>query len=244
MMTKRKPTAVAYLRVSTDRQADDGAGLDVQADKIRAYCRDHGLRLAAICTDVITGTTPLEARDGLGCVFAHLAAGTASVVVVYRLDRLARDLVLQESLIGEIRRTGGEIATTSPTEAENLTDDPDDPSRKMVRQILGSVAEYERAMIALRMRSGRRRKREQGGYADGAPSYGWNAVGKALVEDPAEQATLARMRELRAAGASLQVIADTLNADGIATKRGTGRWHPATVARCLDVIPASVAAGD
>jgi DNA invertase Pin-like site-specific DNA recombinase len=118
-------------------------------------------------------------------------------LIVYRLDRLARDLVLQEQLLADIRRMGADVFSTSSAEGSYLTDDPDDPSRKLIRQVLGAVNEYERAIIALRLRSGRRKKYDNGGYAFGSPPYGWRAVRRDLVEDPEEQAALARMRELR-----------------------------------------------
>ena len=60
-------------------------------------------------------------------------------------------------------------------EAGYLGDDPDDPSRTLIRQVLGAVSQYERSMIALRLRSGRRRNASQGGYAYGAPPFGFKA---------------------------------------------------------------------
>ena len=60
-------------------------------------------------------------------------------------------------------------SSTSTAEAGYLGDDPDDPSRTLIRQVLGAVSQYERSMIALRLRSGRRRKAQHGGYAFGAP---------------------------------------------------------------------------
>ena len=60
---------------------------------------------------------------------------------VYRLDRLARDLIVQETVLAEVKRLGGEVFSTSAAEAGYLSDDPDDPSRKLIRQVLGAVAE-------------------------------------------------------------------------------------------------------
>ncbi len=77
-------------------------------------------------------------------------------------------------------RTGAEIVSTAPSEA-NLRDDPDDPTRKLVRRLLGALGEWEREMITLRMRAGRRRKAERGGYAYGSPPYGYRAEDGALV---------------------------------------------------------------
>jgi len=142
-------------------------------------------------------------------------------------------MVLQESLLAEIKRMGAQPFTTSAGEQAYLTDDPDDPSRKLIRQILGAVNEYERSMITLRLRTGRASKASKGGYAYGSPAYGQRADDRELVPDEAEQAGARRIQELRASGASMRGIADTLNAAGIPAKRG-GTWSPMTVKRVLD----------
>lgn len=77
--------------------------------------------------------------------------------------------------MAEVRRLGGEVETCAAGEAGYLADEPDDPSRRMIRQVLGAVAEYEWSMIALRLRAGRRAKHLRGGYAYGAPRYGTRA---------------------------------------------------------------------
>lgn len=136
------------------------------------------------------------------------------------------------SALAEVRRLGGDVFSTSAAEAGYLTDDPDDPSRKLIRQVLGAVAECERSMIALRLRSGRGRKAHDGGYAFGAPPFGFRVEDGGLVPDETEQQTLDRAQELQADGAFIREIATTLNEEGLRTKRGT-RWHPTTVARCL-----------
>jgi DNA invertase Pin-like site-specific DNA recombinase len=100
---------------------------------------------------------------------------------------------------------GGELFSTSAAEAGYLPDDPDDPSRTLVRQVLGAVSQYERSMIALRLRSGRKRKSEKGGYAYGSPPYGFRANGYALVRvggdppagSPASQGLRDRLAERR-----------------------------------------------
>jgi DNA invertase Pin-like site-specific DNA recombinase len=134
---------------------------------------------------------------------------------VYRLDRLARYLVLQEQLLAEIKRLGADTYTTSSAEAGYLADDPDDPSRKLISQILGAVNEYERAMIKLRLRSGRARKNRNAGYAYGPPPLGYRAEGRQLVADNYEQQVVERIRALRAEGRSLRQIADVLTAEGV-----------------------------
>jgi DNA invertase Pin-like site-specific DNA recombinase len=78
--------------------------------------------------------------------------------------------------------------------------------------VLGAVSEYERSLIRLRLRNGRRRKAERGGFAYGSPPYGYRAEGRELVPEPAEQAALALICELRAAGQSVRSIVAALTA--------------------------------
>jgi DNA invertase Pin-like site-specific DNA recombinase len=128
---------------------------------------------------------------------------------------------------------GGACADRSAAEAGYLTDDPDDPSRRLIRQVLGAVSAYEREMVVLRLRNGRRRKAERGGFAYGSPSFGARAEGGALVDDVNEQAAIRRAVELRADGLSLRAIAETLGAEGHRPKRARV-WHPNAVRRVLD----------
>jgi DNA invertase Pin-like site-specific DNA recombinase len=224
---------VAYLRVSTEVQAE-GLGLDVQEDAITEWAETHEHEIVAEFTDAgISGSNGLEARTGLADALTVLRSDGADGIVVYRLDRLARDLIIQEQLLAEARQHGWGVFSTSPSEAAYLEDDPGDPSRKMIRQVLGAVAEYERSMIALRLRSGRARKAQRGGFAGGAPPYGYAAVDGNLVEVAEEQATLIRIRGDHRKGMSLRAIARTLNADGVMPRRGR-TWHPGVLARLVD----------
>lgn len=106
------------------------------------------------------------------------------------------------------------------------------------------MSEDERAMIRLRLRSGRRRKAELGGYAFGAPPFGWRADAGELVEHPEEQETLARIRKLRSGGASLREIGSVLEREGRGPRRGM-RWHPKVLASILarDAVEANAGAG-
>lgn len=233
MPASRRRRLAAYLRVSTDRQAEEGLGLEVQEQTIRAWAKANGHRIDLWARDEgVSGSNGLDTRLGLGEALESLRDGTVSGLVVYRLDRLARDLIIQETLLAEVRRLGGEVYSTSGAEDAYLADDPDDPSRRLIRQVLGAVAEYERSMIALRLRSGRRRKAEKGGFAYGSPAFGYRAEGRELVADPDEQVVLTRIRELHEGGRSLREIITALEDDGHHPKRG-GRWHPESLARIV-----------
>jgi DNA invertase Pin-like site-specific DNA recombinase len=125
------------VRVSTDKQAEHGFGLDVQERAVKALARQHGHRLVGIHRDEgVSGSNGLDARVGLADALAAVRARKADGVVVPRLDRLARDLVLQETLLAEVRRLGGQVYSCSDGEAGVLADDPADPSRRLIRQVL------------------------------------------------------------------------------------------------------------
>jgi DNA invertase Pin-like site-specific DNA recombinase len=223
----------AYRRVSTAEQVD-GYGLDVQDQDIRVWARQHGHRIVAWFGDEgLSGSNGLEHRDGLADALAYLRSARAGGLVVPKLDRLARDLIVQEQVLGELWRIPAHVFSTASGEGAYLApDDVDDPSRKLIRQILGAVNEYERAMIALRMRRGRRRKAELGGYAYGSPRFGYRTEDRRLVPDDAEQLATARIVELHREGRSLRQIAAVLEEEGLPAKRG-GRWHPRTVSAVL-----------
>lgn len=229
------PTAprrvVAYGRVSTHEQTN-GMGLTVQREAVEAWCADRGFTLAGWHTDAgESGSNGLATRTGLARALAALKDPDVDGMVVYRLDRLARDLVLQEQLLAEIWSHGAELWSTMPAECD-LRNDPDDPSRKLIRQILGAVAEYEREIITLRMKAGRRAKHEAGGFAYGRPPYGWRPERGQLVPVPAEQEVIAHIRRLVSIGGTPGGIAAALNADGVPAPRGA-QWHRSAVRRIL-----------
>ncbi len=91
--------ALGYTRVSTDEQLH-GNGLDVQRQSIRRFCKAEGIKLVDVLSDEgVSGSNGLDHRVGLAAALARLEAGEANCLVVYRLDRLARDYVLQELLV-------------------------------------------------------------------------------------------------------------------------------------------------
>jgi|CZKT01.1.fsa_nt_gi DNA invertase Pin-like site-specific DNA recombinase len=223
----------AYVRVSAGKQAEQGPGPDVQRHAIAVWAKEHGHKIVSWHADIgARSGNALDGRSGLPDAWQELTDHKAEGIVFYKLDRLAGDVILQESLLRDIRRLGCHAYSTFAGEQENMENDPQDPSRKMIRVIIGAVSDYEREIIRLRLHNGRRRKAERGGYAYGGPPYGYQALSGELVPVEREQAVLARMAELRASGASLRQIADILNSEGIAPRRGT--WHPQTVSRALE----------
>jgi DNA invertase Pin-like site-specific DNA recombinase len=115
-------------------------------------------------------------------------------------------------------------------------DDPEDPTRRLIRIIIGAVHAHNRDMTVLRMQRGKRRKQQRGGYLGGTARYGYHPVDKELTPDQVEREVAHRIRRLHRAGLSIRKIADQLNAEQVPAKRG-GAWHPTTVARVLRRIP-------
>lgn len=221
---------VALLRVSTRGQARDGYGLEAQEADIRAWARRHRHRISFVVKETVPGDTVPNKRPALAEALQLLAAGKVDGVIVARLDRLARDLVLQEQLIAEVDTMGGVLRSAAPTEDDHLLDN--DPQRVLVRQMLGAIAQYDRAMIRLRLSNGLRLKAASGGYVGGAPPYGWAARGTKLVPVHAEQQVRQRVKEWHRQGWSLRKIADRLNSEGITTKKGH-QWQANSVSRLL-----------
>lgn len=230
--TSNRLRLVAYLRVSTDAQVADGFGLQVQAEAVAAWAKANGHRIVRTCSDeAVSGTIDCFDRDGFACAIDAIESGAADALLIPRLDRLARQLTIQEAVLAHIWQRGGRVFTTDGGEV--LPDDADDPARTAMRQMAGVFAQLDRAMIAKRLRDGRKAKASKGGYVAGSPPYGFRAEHGELVPDSDEQAVLDRMKRMREAGSSLRDIAAALNADGISSKRGA-TWSPSTISRILD----------
>jgi DNA invertase Pin-like site-specific DNA recombinase len=223
---------VAYMRVSTDHQAERGLGLPVQDRAIRRWCGDNGHRLITIYSEAgVSGTREAADRPALGEALEAVERRLAAGIVVYRLDRLARLLTVQEAALAQVWSHGGRCFTVDG--GEILRDDPDDPMRTAMRQMIGVFSQLEKGMIAARMRAGRRLKAERGGYAGGQPPYGYRAERGWLVAQIDESAAIALASQLRRKGASLRAIAAHLEAEGFGRRSGATRWHPVQVARML-----------
>jgi DNA invertase Pin-like site-specific DNA recombinase len=148
---------------------------------------------------------------------------------VEKADRLGRDLIVSEMAVRAFSEAG--VAIVCADTGENLTAADGDPSRKLIRQVLNAVAEYERSALVAKLRAARDRKRRGGGHAVGCYRFG------AHPDRPDEVETLERIRQLRRKDgvrkrATLQVVADALNAE--ARRSRTGKvWTAAMVRGAL-----------
>ncbi len=148
-----------------------------------------------------------------------------SAILIPRLDRLARDLLIQEQLISDFQKKG--IAILS-------IDEPDlcskDPTRKLFRQMKGAISEYEKDMISIRLSAGRLKKVESGkGYAGGNVPYGFRVSKGKYEKVPHEIEVVRRIFQLRrrtrfGKRISYAKIAETLNNEALQRK-----FNPMTV---------------
>ncbi len=222
---------VGYIRVSTPGQVEDGLGLDVQREAIRSWAdrQEHEL-VEVIADEGVSGTLHAAERPGLGRALDLIRAGLVDGVVVHRLDRLARLLAVQEATLASVWAAEGRVFEV--VGGEVLRDDPEDPMRTAMRQMLGVFGQLERATVVARMAAGRKMKAQRGGYTGGAPRYGWVAQERNLVRHDQEQRALHRLADLRLQGVSWRVAAQCLLAEGYRPKRADS-WHPETLRRMM-----------
>jgi DNA invertase Pin-like site-specific DNA recombinase len=222
------PRAIAYIRVSTEQQADSGLGLEAQHASVIAAAGRLGLELANIFTDAGTsGSLAIEDRPVLLDAVTALKRG--DVLLVAKRDRLGRDVIAVALIERLIAKRGARVVS-----AAGEGTDSDDPAALLMRRLIDSFAEYERALIAARTRAALAAKRRKGERVSGIVPFGYRleSDGRRLQVEPGEQATVARIRGLRASGASLRDIAARLNQEGLRTRSGS-LWRFEYVRRTL-----------
>ncbi len=164
-----------------------------------------------------------------------LEEGAADGVVVHRVDRLARELHVQEAALAQAWAVGDHVEMFEAVEGKIKRDDPDDPHRTFLRQVLGAAAQLGRGLVAARLQGGRRRKAAQGGWVGGhrlRRRYGYEVIDSAYVPVESEQTVISRMRELREEGKTYRDVAAALDGDGVASPGG-GTWGFSAVRKIL-----------
>ena len=157
---------VGYVRVSTVGQVQDGQGLAIQEKAIRSWVKEHKHRLVGVYRDEgVSGS--VEEREGLEEALEAVKFNGADGLVVNSIDRLARSLTVQEAALVQVWNAGGKAFAVD--QGEVLEDDPDDPMRTFVRQVLGAVSQLEAGMIARRLRRGRRGDRPDSSRCPDSP---------------------------------------------------------------------------
>ncbi len=217
---------VAYLRVSTDKQADRGVSLDAQREKVHAYAKLYDLDLVDVIVDAGQSAKTLD-RPGLQRALGMLRAKEAQALLVVKLDRLTRSVRDLGDLLETYFAPG-----KSDLLAVDMQIDTRTPGGRMMLNILASVSQWEREIIGERTATALRHKAAQGEFTGGAAPYGFRLAddGEHLAPVEGEQAAVAEARSLRARGLSLRAIAEALWEKGIGSRVGRP-LAPAQIAR-------------
>jgi DNA invertase Pin-like site-specific DNA recombinase len=216
--------AIAYLRVSTQRQHRSGLGLDAQRSSIARFAATESLKIAAEYVEAETGkgSDALDRRPQLASALAAAKVAKCSVVVA-KLDRLSRDVAF----------VAGLMAQRVPFIVAELGRDAD----PFMLHLYAALAEKERRLISERTKAALACKKATGAALGNPTNLALaGATGRAVSAATADQ--FAQMiapvlQSIRVEGAvTLRAMAASLNRRGIKTSRG-GAWHPSSVANLI-----------
>ena len=225
--------AAIYARVSTERQAER-CTIGSQVEALRADVTAAGDELAGeYCDDGCSGAR-LD-RPGLDALRDAAEAGLFEVVYCLSADRLARAYAYQVLILDELARFGVSVRFT---DAPGL--DEHDPQARLLTQVQGVIAEYERAKIGERYRRGKLFRSRAGEVISWKAPYGYRRVARG-PDRPAhleifepEAAIVRRIFAERAAGTTIRQICRQLNADAVPTPTGSRSvWGTSTLGRIL-----------
>lgn len=219
--------AFSYLRVSTKGQID-GDGFERQRLRIAEWAKKNKAQIVSeFLEEGISGSNDMDQRPAMADMIVAIKSNGVRVVVVERADRFARDYVAAELLLREFKKHG--VSVIEADGGHDLTKEgQDNPTARLVRQILTAVAEFDKTSIVLKLKAARIRARRETGRCEGRKPYG---------DRDGEQAVIERMRALRrkppkGKRMSLQKVADTLNEEKAPTRTGA-KWSAELVRRIL-----------
>jgi DNA invertase Pin-like site-specific DNA recombinase len=221
---------VGYIRVSTEGQVD-AFGKEVQIGHIQDWADMNGHTIVEwLEEDAVSGTVDGGDRPVFRSILDRAAEFDG--VVAFDSTRVARRLIVQETLFGLAWAAGLRVYTTT---AGEINDDGD-PTKILIRQILGVIAEFDHRSIVKRLHDARRAKIRKGGYAGGVTRYGVAVKGTGrdaqLVADVKEAEVVQAICQFHSAGHSLRYIAEVLNKQEIRTKMGK-QWSATQVQRII-----------
>lgn len=219
------PRCIGYIRVSTQKQADEGLSLEAQTSRIQEWALSQDLP-CTIYSDAISGRN-IDKREGLKEALSALQQG--DTLCVYSLSRLSRSTQDTLQLLDQVAALGAKLHSLS--ERVDVTT----ASGKLMTTLTAVFAEYEVNTISERVRFGIKEKQARHEHI-GRPPYGWklrDGPKSGLVPDTYEQQVIAVAKEERNRPSTIsqngcksyQEIADLLQLRGYKTRQGTTLWH-------------------
>jgi len=225
--TMRK--VLAYTRVSTVGQAEDGESLERQAARIRAYCEAKGLPEPELIVD--DGVSGFKSnREGFRRLVEMCERREVQTVIVYDLSRLSRSVRDTLAFVEDtINKNGIEFVSL-------LNDiDTSTPTGKAFLGITAIFNQLYRDEISFKTCEALSHKRAKKEKTGGLVPFGYELVdGVRLQAKPEELETVKLIHSLRQQGLTLRAIVEVLNQRGIATKTGKAKWNPKVVSAILN----------
>jgi len=220
--------AFGYLRVSGASQID-GDGFERQGIAILKHAEANGIEIVEWFEEGgVSGKTEWDSRPAWLKMIQSLNG--VQTIVIERLDRLARDLLVQEHILADLKKRGITLISTAEPDLGS-----EDPTRVLLRQIMGAVAQYDRCMIVNKLRSARERVKAATGRCDGKKPFGFY---------PEEKSAFSKIDHMNSIGMSPAAITHALNGESVPTRRKGkrrdqpgGPWHSMVVKRIVDRLP-------
>lgn len=213
-------SAIAYIRVSTDKQASEGVSIEAQQARIEQWCNLNGYQMVQVFIDAGISGKRMDTRPELQKALASLKKGMA--LVTYSLSRLARSTKDALTISEMVGRKKADLVSLS----EQI--DTTTAAGKMMFQMMSVLAEFERNLTAERTASALQHKKQTRQKYTNITPFGFTAIDGRLIEVEREVQVVSEIRQARSQGTTLQAIADDLNGRGIPTKTGK-QWQPATI---------------
>lgn len=205
--------AIGYIRVSTDKQAQDGVSLDNQRQQIENYCRYKGIVLVQIVEDAGISGGKNAAREGFCALLDTVESREVNALVIYSLERLSRDMLTLLSFERLLSEYDLELHTVQGAV------DTSTPQGWMSFAMNAFMGEMERRQVKYRTKAAMQYKKSQSAVVGSVP-YGFSRDGEMLIENSEEQAVIARVNTMYTNGLKLADIARSLAASGIMTRTG------------------------
>lgn len=173
-----KPMAAIYVRVSTEEQVKQGFSLDAQQDALENYAKALGYELYKMYRDEGKSAKDLKRPEMIN-LLRDAEARKFQAIFIYKLDRFSRSLKDLILTIDKLKEWGIDFVSLQD-KIETAS-----ASGKLMFQIIGAFAEFERNIIGDRTKFGMERKAKEGGFITKAP-LGYKLVNKELVPDEQE----------------------------------------------------------
>lgn len=194
--------AFGYVRVSGKGQVSQD-GPDRQRAAIIAFAAQHGLEIVGIHKDLaVSGTTGHEEREGFQRMMLDAIDQGVDIVIVEKMDRLARDLMVSEFMIRDLAARKMTLYSVEAGLQDMVTSAESDPGRTFIRQIFAAAAQLDKSSLVLKLRAARKRIRDLEGKCEGI---------KPLEELPGGVTTLNLITSMRNQCMSWQTIKIHLN---------------------------------